>query len=398
MGSRNIAKSSILLILFCFLVLFSCAPKQDRVERIMEDGAEVVINHLEPYRLKGEPSTLNLEKILSIDTEDDAVAALGVTDIYLFDVDPNGNIYILRPPTSAGNLVFKFSSNGELMNSFVPMGQGPFEVEYPNGILAVGSDRIWILEQPKGKYLEFDLDGKGVAEKKLGVSYSDIALLKNGTYLFSQLNNEDMQAKYLPIIISLYDSEFQKIKELDRFEKYWNRLIATTIQEKIVCGINLIFFGKPKGERIYIGNSERGYEILVFDLEGQLFRKIRKEYSPVPVSQEYKENTLKEYGSFVPDYAKKIYFPANWHPFHSFFLDDEGRLYAMTYEPGENPGEHMFDIFTKDGVFIARTSLNVHHWGWGQMNAKAKGNRLYAVQEKESGYKELVVYRINWEE
>jgi hypothetical protein len=32
------------------------------------------------------------------------------------------------------------------------------------------------------------------------------------------------------------------------------------------------------------------------------------------------------------------------------------------------------------------------------MNAKAKGNRLYAVQEKESGYKELVVYRINWEE
>ncbi len=397
MGSRNLAKSSIVLIVFCILVLFSCGPRQERVEKIMEDGVEVVINHLEPYRLKGEPSTLILEKVLTIDTEDDAVASQGITDIYLFDVDPEGNIYILRPPTSAGDLVYKFSAGGNLVTSFAPMGQGPFEVEYPNGILAVGSDRIWILEQPKRKCLVFDLDGKGLAEKRLYMDYGDLALLKNGSYLVSQLKDEDMKAKYFPIIISLFDSEFQKIKELDRFEKYWNRHIATTLQEKIVCGINLIFFGNPHEERIYIGNSERGYEIPVFNLEGQLFRKIRKEYSPVPVSQEYKESTLKEYGSFVPDYAKKIYFPANWHPFHSFFLDEEGRLFVMTYEPGQNPGEYMFDIFNKDGVFIARTSLNVHHWGWGQMNAKAKGNQLYVVQEKGSGYKELVIYKMNWE-
>jgi hypothetical protein len=115
------------------------------------------------------------------------------------------------------------------------------------------------------------------------------------------------------------------------------------------------------------------------------------------VSQEYKEKYLKEFESFMPEYAKKIYFPEHWHPFHSFFLDDEGRLYVMTHESGKNPGELMFDIFTKDGVFIARTSLNVHHWGYGSMNARARGNRLYVVQEKESGYKELVVYKMNWE-
>jgi len=69
----------------------------------------------------------------------------------------------------------------------------------------------------------------------------------------------------------------------------------------------------------------------------------------------------------------------------------------MTYESGENPGEYIFDIFNKDGVFIARMSLNVQHWGWGQLNARVKRNRLYIVQEKESGYKELVVYKMNWE-
>lgn len=397
MEPRHLAKSSILLIMFCILVFFSCRPKQEKVEKIMEDGVEVVTNHLEPYQLKGEPSTLNLEKVFTIDTEDDAVASQGVSDIYLFDVDPEGNIYILRPPTSAGDLVFKFSADGNLMTSFVPMGQGPFEVEYPNGILVVDNGRIWILEQPKRKYLVFDLEGKGIAEKRLGIDYDDIAFLKNGTYLVNRTKREDMKSKYFPIIISLYDSDFQEINELDRFEKYWNRLIATTIQEKIVCGIGLIFLGKPHEDRIYIGNSENGYEILVFDLEGQLFRKIRKEYSPVPVSQEYKEKYLKEFESFMPEYAKKIYFPDYWHPFHSFFLDDEGRLFVMTYEPGKNSGENMFDIFTKDGVFIARTSLNAHHWAYGSMNAKTKGNRLYVVQEKESGYKELVVYKMNWE-
>jgi outer membrane protein assembly factor BamB len=384
-----------LLLAFCALIC--CGPKQEKVERISEDGVEVVVNHLGPYRLKDEFSSLKLERILTIDTEDDAIAAQGVTDIYLFDVDAEGNVYILRPPTSPGELVFKFSLDGNLMTSFAPMGQGPFEAEYPNGILTVGNNRIWILEQPKRKYLVFDLDGKGLAQERLDMNSSDLALLKNGKYLVSRIQQEDMKAKYFPIIISLYDADFQKIRELDRFEKYWNRRIAPTLLEKIVCGIELIFLGKPQDDRIYIGNSERGYEILVFDLEGRLLRKIRKEYPPVPVAQEYKDKYLKDF-SFMPEYAKKIYFPEHWHPFHSFFLDDEGRLYVMTYEPGINPGEYMFDIFNKDGVFIARMSLSVHHWGFGSLNARVRGKQLYVVQEKESGYKRLVVYRMKWEQ
>ena len=70
----------------------------------------------------------------------------------------------------------------------------------------------------------------------------------------------------------------------------------------------------------------------------------------------------------------------------------------MTYEPGIKPGEYMFDIFNKDGVFIARMSLSVHHWGFGSLNARVRGKQLYVVQEKESGYKRLVVYRMKWEQ
>lgn len=53
----------------------------------MEEGVEVVVNHVEPYKLKGEPGNLILLKVLSIDTERDDIAESGLTDIGAFDVD-----------------------------------------------------------------------------------------------------------------------------------------------------------------------------------------------------------------------------------------------------------------------------------------------------------------------
>jgi len=120
---------------------------------------EVVLNHLKPYVLRGEPSTLTLERVLSIDTEKDSTAAQGVTEIFSFDVDSAGSIYVLTPPTGPGNRIFKFSDKGELITSFGRMGQGPNELEYPNQILTVDPDKIWVLESPKNKYHVFQNEG-----------------------------------------------------------------------------------------------------------------------------------------------------------------------------------------------------------------------------------------------
>ncbi len=70
----------------------------------------------------------------------------------------------------------------------------------------------------------------------------------------------------------------------------------------------------------------------------------------------------------------------------------------MTHEEGINPGEYMYDIFNSEGVFVGRMSL----WNYRELHApaftiKAKKNHLYCLREKESGYRELVVYNMNWE-
>ena len=87
---------------------------------------------------------------------------------------------------------------------------------------------------------------------------------------------------------------------------------------------------------------------------------------------------------------KKIYFPKFWSAFQYFFIDDGEYLYIMTYEKGKIPKEYIYDIFNPDGFFIGRKSLE-------GSKIKTKNNRLYCLREKDSGYKELVVYKMRWE-
>ncbi len=133
------------LIVYSF---FSCKSRQDSVDLIREDGVEIILNHQEPYTIRAEPSTLTLQRLFSIDTEDDSIAAKGATDIFSFAVDQAGNVYLLRPPTGPGDLIFKFSSTGEFIISFGLMGQGPNEMEYPSQILAASRrDNLYCVQQ-----------------------------------------------------------------------------------------------------------------------------------------------------------------------------------------------------------------------------------------------------------
>ena len=87
-------------------------------------------------------------------------------------------------------------------------------------------------------------------------------------------------------------------------------------------------------------------------------------------------------------------------PFQAFFSDDRGYLFVRTFEAGEYPDDAIHDIFNPEGVFIGRKGLNISLRSGilGQSSyAKAKNNRLYCLKEKESGYKELVVYKMMWE-
>ena len=378
------------------LCLAGCRGKRGAIDRITENGVEVVLNHLEPYQTSARGTSLRLEEVAAVDTENDSVAKAGVTDIYLFDVDSRGNIYIVVPPAHPGTAVFKLSPEAAPLLSFGRMGQGPFELEYPSGLHIDAGDRVSVLESPKSKYHTYDPSGRPLVEASPEGGFEDLVLLHNGTLLVSRLEKGDLKGKYLAMTTGLYSEDFRLRREIDRFTSYPNRAIFDKVPGRYVCGTDYVFMATASAGRIFAGNSDRGYEILVYDLDGRPIRKIRKQYNPVPVSMDYQKEILKRYTSSMPEFAAKIYFPANWHPFQSFIPDDQGRLFVVTYEPGKAPGEFLWDIFDPDGAFIGRMSLSVARPRFGQMLARVRGDRLYAVQEKPNGFKRLTVYRMVW--
>jgi hypothetical protein len=116
------------------------------------------------------------------------------------------------------------------------------------------------------------------------------------------------------------------------------------------------------------------------------------------VPEEYKKAYLERFPEGDP-ILENLYFADQWPAFRDFFADDEGRLYVLTHEEGVNPGEYMYDIYNSEGAFIGRMSLvNNQRLQYESFAARVNKDRLYSLQEKENGYKRLMVYRMKWEQ
>ena len=378
----------LLFLLFIITISIFCSPKSEQIEKYIEDGVEVVINHLEPYNIKGEPATLTLKKKYSIDFSRDDIGELGIAASLDFEVDSEGNLYFFYADKE-GNLIFKFDPQGNYLNSFGTKGQGPGEMQWIVWTGIDSQDNLIVSDNGNRKILVFSNDGSLVKEirypSKVGLLYP----LENGNFFGLWDKHPAPSNKYMYVwAFSLYNPEFEEIKLLDTQNVY----DFNTLGDR---GINArpFFRSRIHNNNIYISCEDRGYEILKFNLEGDLLQKIRKEYKPVEVSDEVIQEKKRQY----EEYGMKVWFPRFWLPMCDFFLDDEGRIFVMTFERGGNPGEHIFDIFNSEGVFIGRKAMNILTLGDAYVCAKSRKERLYCFQEKPDGFREFHVYRMNWE-
>ena len=376
-------KKAALLVLILFL-LFSCGPKQEKVERIIEDGVEVVINHLEPYKI-GDASSFNLEEVFNIDTERDEIANLGIADIQGFGVNSVGEILILRTYSGEGDFIFKFDRNGEFIKSFGPFGEGPGEFQSPLHIALDSEDNIVIIDSGRPILLKYDKDGAFINDYEMTSGEAKVTsgprahLLVLGGSFYPENGKQKFSLKLL-------NPELEVLKPIDDYSFEWPPRERFRATEPLFCW-------SASCDNIFVAKEDRGYEIWVYDFNGKLIRKIRKEFRKIPVSENYKEKILKV---FPENMRNRFYFPEFHPPFQSLAAGDDGTLLVSTFEEGNNAGELWFDIFNEEGVFIGRKSLNI--WMWeGHLWARMKANKFYCLKEKDTGYKALYVYNMRWE-
>ncbi len=368
------------------LLFFYCKPTKE-IERYMKDGVEVVVNHLEPYQIKGEPTTLHLEEEFTIDTEKDYIAERGLAGIDDFDVDSEGNIFCLYH-RGKENCIYKFDKNGSFVNAFGRSGQGPGELL--GASMSINSRNEIIIQNVfQSKLIILSSDGNLIHEIPRPGNLPARKQMENENYFTYMV--EIIQTGIGQAVWSILSPEFEKIKDIEKqgiqegaIHKFYYEVHVSYATEK----------------NIYIGKKSQPYEVWVYNAEGDLKRIIKKDYRPIKVSDEYKKK-IKEKEEMEKEGRRpppgRFYVPEYWPAIYELFADEAGWLFVMTYEISSNPREFVYDIFNPDGLFIGKMSLDNYDREYDPFPAKARNNLIYCIREKESGYTELVVYKMNWE-
>ncbi len=374
--------------LFYALFVLFFADLFPEIEKPKEHEEKIVTNHLLPTKIKGLPSTLMIKKEFSINTEAEESAKMGLTDIVDFDVDSQGNIY-LRTAQAYEFFVFKFDNRGNYLKSFGRSGQGPGELGAPSSIRVSSKDEVLISDQQNRKVVFFSSEGDLNKEIKVEwYSFFSIEAISRSKYLIRLIQFDPAEESARHSLL-LCGGEFEEIKKLDSI-KIPIPLRASKIDIKPGRLV-----GTGTEDNIYIGNSDKGYEISVFDWDGALRKIIRKEYEPVRITQE-EMNALKKMYPYNPNL--KINFPNHMPAFQYFFLDETGNLFVMTYQKEKSTGNYVYEIFNSEGIYFSKTQLANRGEQWYPYPIIVRGSRLYCLEEKITGYRELVVYRMIWQE
>ena len=384
-----------LCVLLGICLLGACSGGKPQVDKTIENGIEVVLNHINPYRVPNEHSVLSLEKEFVIDAENPELLQAGLTDIRQFGVDSGGSIYIAQRPRKDASIIYKFDDQGRLLRSFGTVGQGPGEIEQSSYFSVNSSDEIFNLDGRRSTVTTFFSSGELRGQIRLPPALIGAIPLDNGNFVATE-DKVDPDLGTEEMTWNLLDGRFVIVKALHRFR--------FPVQVPGPGTKPNAFLPSPVGtftpDRIFLGMPGQDYEILVFDLGGTLLKKIRKEYEPVEVTFGYREDAVARLPQGSP-VAGQLFFPDHRLASQYLFADEAGQLFVMTSEKDQTTGQNICDIFSKAGVFVGRAAIGCydrfrHLWEGVSLDVVAKNKRFYVLREKEDGYKELVVYKAIW--
>jgi hypothetical protein len=357
------------------------APKET-IEKFNENGVEIINNHITPYKLKGLPSEVILKKEFSLDMEnfEKEIGYIGC-----FNADSNGNLYLLD------NQLYKIlvlNNKGKFLKEMGSKGRGPGEFVAAMDIRINSLGEIVINDVLNRKFSVFSKEGELIKEVKFTFSSIGGIMLDNGNFIFNINKFPTSQKENIKVISYLYNSKFKLIKELYEIET------LNPLAEKIIASYNNLCID-ISSDKIFIGNQGLDYDIFVFDFSGKLLKKIRKKYTPISPSPEFKKVFIERLGKKYKFFKSKLIFPEFLPPFHSFSSDKAGRLFVLTYEKDTiTKSKYMLDIFNQEGVFIYR--IGFEYPPFYRSILRTINDRLYFLYEQTTGSQKLICYKIIW--
>jgi len=369
------AKNRVSLI-FPLIIIIVCVVSCEKqktgwkgsIEEI--DGIPVVNNPKEP--LYGEDAFI-LEEELSIG-EAAGKEEYMFSEIVALAADAEERIYVLDYEECNVKI---FDGNGRFIQSFGRQGQGPGELYLPRTVSIASENEIAVQ------------DNRGISFFSMGGEFQ--RSLSTAKYLLSSsLLDNDGNIIGVEIVRDEENPRYE-LKKFDSDVNYLHSFDSSPLSNFRRDGFNPFFptfrWTVINGDQIVFGYMGE-YELKVFDPEGNLIRKISKEYTPVKVTQKDVDERL-EGEELPPQILEKMVVPEYHCPIQRISADDEGRIFVMTYERAPDGSGYYYDIFDAEGRFIVKVPLK-------SRPLLMQRRKLFTVEEDEEGYQHVKRYRITW--
>ncbi len=357
------------LVFAIFIFIFSCRNQKSVWKGTItaENGVTIIQNPKKPM-YGGD--VLVLEENLSIGettTEGDFL----FSQIRWIAVDDAEHIYVLD---SKEKHVLVFDGTGQLLRTFGRAGQGPGEFRSPLTIGLTNRDEI-VIEDFRSHLAYFSTDGEFIRNlpmTKTGVSR--ISLDSHGNILGIVIMRDKESPRYE---LQKFDPEMNPVHALD------STPTPSASNEGFIPFKGSIYYTFDKDDRVVCGIPDR-YEIKIFDAEGNLAKKITRDYDPLEITEEEKKEAEEETPQGI-----KLAIPKYHNAYQWIMTDDEGRIFVMTQERAPEGKGYCHDVFDSEGRYLAKIPLEFRPF-------LIKKNKFYTVMENEDGFHLVKRYQANW--
>ena len=371
-----------IIVLVLLVMFFSCCRRNEglwkgTVEEI--DGVTFIQNPDEPMYVG---DIFKWEEELVIERTDTDSEEEMFQDLVALAVDENLDIYALDG--KAANIKV-FDKEGQIVRIIGRRGQGPGEFGKPENITISPHDEI-VVDDPERRLIHFfSLDGKILKHLPMNwVFYSGPKFLSTGEIFASYAE----MGKELRIVLNKLDSDLKSLISIaslpmDRPPKVHIFLYRFVLDLK--WGIT------PADEIIWGRMTSPEYEFCIHDRAGKLIKKITKAYKPIEITKDEYEKLVKEWFGDPLSGNWEYIIPKNYPPFHTFLLDDEGRIFVRRFEKVEDSERHFLEVFDYQGRYITDVIFPIE-----MIPQVFKGRKLFSIEETEAGFEVIKRYKVSW--
>jgi hypothetical protein len=221
----------------------------------------------------------------------------------------------------------------KLIKKFGRRGEGPGEFKI-NPKIKILPDSIWI-RSGREKISIYSKEGKSIKDIRVPIKFFIFFPVKNNFVGMQSMSF--YQGGGSVFTIKIFDSEYGIKKEIYEFATYGGKSGGKTNYRVF----KTLILWKTYKDKIYVGDTGKGFYMTVFDHNGKKLYEIKKEYKKIPVTKEIKKEWMNKFDSprlgIYKDrfnYVFPEYFPA----YKGCTIANDS-IYFFTYKKKNNKNE-----------------------------------------------------------